>query len=56
MNGITRQNLLSLCRREGIPCRELDFSLTQVPRLAWLRLVWYGFVAPCVGALHRAAA
>ncbi|PRW33103.1 branched chain amino acid aminotransferase [Chlorella sorokiniana] len=30
MNGITRQNVLALCRREGIPCRELDFSLTQV--------------------------
>ena len=30
LHGITRQNVLNLCRQHGIPCRELDFSLTQV--------------------------
>ncbi|KAI3431784.1 hypothetical protein D9Q98_010538 [Chlorella vulgaris] len=30
MPGITRSKVLQLCRQAGIPCRELDFSLTQV--------------------------
>jgi hypothetical protein len=30
MQGITRGNVLALCKAHGIPCRELDFSLTQV--------------------------
>jgi hypothetical protein len=30
MNGITRRNVLRLCQHAGIPCKELDFSLTQV--------------------------
>lgn len=34
MPGITRANALGLCRAHGIPCRELDFSLTQVGRAA----------------------
>lgn len=32
MPGITRSKVLQLCRQAGIPCRELDFSLTQVDR------------------------
>lgn len=30
MPGITRANVLKLCRSAGIPARELDFTLTQV--------------------------
>jgi branched-subunit amino acid aminotransferase/4-amino-4-deoxychorismate lyase len=30
MQGITRGNVLALCKTHGIPCKELDFSLTQV--------------------------
>ncbi|KAG1679396.1 hypothetical protein FOA52_007687 [Chlamydomonas sp. UWO 241] len=30
LHGITRANVLTLCRKHGIPCREADFSLTQV--------------------------
>lgn len=30
LHGITRANVLRLCRAHGIACRELDFSLTQV--------------------------
>lgn len=30
MPGITRQNTIDLCKAEGIPVRELDFSLTKV--------------------------
>lgn len=30
MPGITRRKVLELCARHGIPCRETDFSLTQV--------------------------
>lgn len=34
MAGITRANVLALCRRHGIPARELDFSLTQASKRA----------------------
>lgn len=30
LGGITRGNVLHLCRDNGIPCRECDFSLTDV--------------------------
>ncbi|RMZ56010.1 hypothetical protein APUTEX25_004434, partial [Auxenochlorella protothecoides] len=30
MPGITRASVLGLCEQEGIPCRELDFTVTQV--------------------------
>ena len=30
MNGITRGNLLRVCREEGIPCYEENFSLFDV--------------------------
>ena len=30
LHGVTRANILQLCRDNGIPSRELDFSLTQV--------------------------
>ena len=30
MQGITRQKILDVCRANGIPVRELDFSLTEV--------------------------
>ncbi len=29
MAGITRHNVIRLCREHGIPVRELDFTLTQ---------------------------
>lgn len=38
MPGITRRNVLELCRAHGIPCRELDFTLTQV--WGWVVSVW----------------
>lgn len=30
MNGITRQAVIDLCRENGIPCREKNFSLVEV--------------------------
>lgn len=30
LHGITRQNVINLCHKNGIPCKELDFSLTKV--------------------------
>ena len=30
MPGITRQNVINLCKANGIPVRELDFTLTKV--------------------------
>ncbi|KAK9809273.1 hypothetical protein WJX72_012545 [[Myrmecia] bisecta] len=30
LHGITRANVIRLCKEHGIPARELDFSLTQV--------------------------
>jgi branched-chain amino acid aminotransferase len=30
LGGITRKNVLTLCRQNNIPCRETDFSLTKV--------------------------
>lgn len=33
LHGITRANVLALCRRHGVACRELDFTLTQVRQL-----------------------
>jgi branched-chain amino acid aminotransferase len=29
MNGITRQKVIDLCRANGIPCREKNFSLVD---------------------------
>ena len=29
MNGVTRQKVIDLCRADGIPCREKNFSLYQ---------------------------
>ncbi len=34
MQGITRSNVMALCRSNGIPLRETDFSLTQVRAVA----------------------
>lgn len=30
LGGITRKNVLTLCRQNNIPCRDIDFSLTKV--------------------------
>ena len=30
LHGVTRYNITVLCQQAGIPCRELDFSLTQL--------------------------
>ena len=30
MPGITRQNVINLCKANGIPVKELDFTLTKV--------------------------
>lgn len=35
LHGITRQTTLDLCRGNGIPVRELDFSLTKVGDPVW---------------------
>ncbi len=52
MNGITRQKVLALCRREGIPCRELDFTLTQVKGPCNAAAEWLCVPAMMAGCLR----
>jgi hypothetical protein len=47
LQGITRANVLKLCRQHGVPCRELDFTLTKVGWAPWIA---------CAGAAEAAVA